>query len=232
MPSALRDLLLSFCPAAVRRSFPPESPQRTLHAATWGGLIQFFLAGLAFIIQLKAYFIQRAQELAPHLAGKNEAVQSGATVFVVLEYFIHPLSLVLFYLAIEGFFRFMSGFSAGEVFPSFLVFLAFKAGEFAGRLGRQKQNEALIPDTLESLPGGRIRITSARAKNNWNASLTIGLDGQWFEVEQAESGVSPRIHVYCLHPAPVGKILRGYEEYDTVSALKIGPEDQPSTSSG
>jgi hypothetical protein len=225
MPSALRDLLLSFCPAAARRRSPPESTQLTLHAATWGGLVQFFLAGLAFIIQLKAYFIRRAHELAP-LAGASDAVQGAATLVVLLEFLIHPLAFLSFYLAMEGFIRFVAGLTAGEVVPSFLVFLAFKAHNASARFDRKKQNEALLPDTLENLPDGRIRISSARVKSNWNASVTIGLDGQWFEVELAEPGVSPRIHVYCLRAAPLGKILRGYEEYDSASALKIETDER------
>jgi hypothetical protein len=226
MPSTLRDFLLSFCPAAVRRGFPPESPQRTLYAATWGGLGQFFLTSLAFLIQLKAYFIRRAHELAPQLGGASGAVQGAATVVVLLEFLAHPVPFLSFYLAIEGFIRFMAGLTAGEVVPSFLVFLAFKARNVSARLDRKKQNEALLPDTLENLPDGRIRISSARAKSHWNASMTIGIHGQWFEVERADTaGTPPRIHVYCLQPAPAGKILRGYEEYDVVSAVTTGAED-------
>jgi hypothetical protein len=227
MPHALRDLLLSFCPAAVRRSFPPESPRRTLHAATWGGLAQFFLAALAWIIQLEAYFIHRAHDLAPYLGGASDAVQGAATIVVLFEFLIHPLPFLLFYLAVEGFIRFVAGLTAGEVVPSCLVFLAFKARSAFARLDREKQNQALLPDTLENLPDSRIRISSVGAKSNWNASITIGIDGQWFEIERAESAPPPRIHAYWLGPAPLGKILRGYQEYDVASAVKIGADSQP-----
>ncbi len=230
MPSVLRDLLLSFCPAVVRRAFPPESPQRTLHSATWGGLAQFFLASLAFLLQLKAYFIRRAHELAPQLSGASDAVQGAATIIVLLELLIHPLPFLSFYLAIEGFIRFMAGLTVGEVVPSSLVFLAFKARNVSARLDREKQNEALLPDALENLPDGHIRISSARAKSNWNASITIGINGQWFEVEHVDmAGTPPRNHVYCLRPVPLGKILRGYEEYDAASAMQIGADVQPNT---
>jgi len=53
---------------------------------------------------LKAYFVRRANELAPYIAGKNNAVQTGAVIIVTLEYLLHPLALLLLYLAIEGLF--------------------------------------------------------------------------------------------------------------------------------
>ncbi|HEY7402361.1 MAG TPA: hypothetical protein VIB39_02480 [Candidatus Angelobacter sp.] len=228
MPSALRDFLLSFCPAAVRQAFPPEHPHRTLRSATWGGLAQFFLASWAFLIQLKAYLVHRAQQIAPQVTGQGEVVQAGITAIVVLEFLLHPLSLLLLYVAIEGLLRFMTGLVSGEVLPSLFFFLAFKAAKLQHRRRERRQDAGLAPDSLEKLPDGRIRISSARAKTTWNASITIGLDGGWFEVERTEQADPPRAYVYCLHPSPPGKILRGYEEYDTASAIKIEANDPSS----
>jgi hypothetical protein len=141
---------------------------------------------------------------------------------VLLEFLIHPLPFLSFYLAIEGFIRFVAGLTAGQVVPNFLVFLAFKARNASARFDRKKQNEALLPDTLQNLPDGRIRISSGRVKSNWNASLTIGLDEQWFELSWMNRAFRHRSMSIALRPAPLGKILRGYEKYDVASALKIG----------
>lgn len=223
MLSAWRDFLLSFCPAAVRRGFPPESPLRTLRFATWGGMAQFFVGAFASTIRYKSYFALRAGELAPHLGGTTEVFQAGTAVIVTLEYLAHPLSLFLLYLAIEGLVRFAGGLITAEVLPNFIVFLAFKAASFAARRRERRRIAALPPDTLEDLSGGGIRITSAQPKRGWNASITIGVDGQWFEVESTEeTGPPPRSYVYFLRPSPPGKILRGYEEYDPRTALKVG----------
>ncbi len=168
--------------------------------------------------------VRRAQQLAPQVGGQGEAIQAGITVVVFLEFLLHPLALLLLYLAIEGFLRFMTGLVSGEVLPSFLVFFAFKAAKLQHQRRERRENTNLVPDSLENLPDGRIRIASARAKTNWNASITIGLGGAWFEVESTEHGASPRIYVYCLRPAPQGKILRGYEEYDLASATQTKAE--------
>jgi hypothetical protein len=223
MTRLLRDVLLSFCPAAARRDFPPVSPLRTLRAATWGGLAQFFLATFALVVRFKAYFAMRTHQLAPHIGGTSEITEAGIVVFITLEFVIHPLSLFLLYLAVEGLVRFAGGLITAEVLPSFLVFLGFKIAGVPARARERHAKAALPPDTLEFLPDGRIRIASAQARPAWNASITIGVNAQWFEVERTERGAPPRSHVYLLRPSPPGKVLRGYEEYSLACALVTGP---------
>ena len=121
----------------------------------------------------------------------------------------------------------MAGLVSGEVLPNFLVVLAIKAGNISSRLSERRQKIDLVLDTVESLSDGRLRIASANVKSNWNASITIGLAGQWFEVEGAEQGAPTRVYVYLLPPAPQGKVLRGYEEYDLASALKTFTASRP-----
>jgi hypothetical protein len=229
MLSLLRDLLLSFCPAGLRRIYPPESPLRMLRAATWGGLAEFFLASLALVFGFQRYFVLRAQQMAPQVTGTTEVLQTGIAMIVIFEYLIHPLSLLLLYLAIEGLVRFFAGITTGEPLPNLGVALAFKITQWVamGKDKQRRQSASLVPDLVETLPGGRIRIACARARSNWNASITLGLHGEWFEVEREEQGPPPRSFVYLLRPAPLGKILRGYEEYDAASALTSSAAADP-----
>jgi hypothetical protein len=219
MQSFLRDFFLSYCPAATRRRLRPSSTLTVLRAATWSGLAQSLLAGLLFLIRLKAYFVLRAHQLGPYIAGKSDAVQAGATVVVVLEYLLHPLGFFLVYLTIEGLIRFIGGLITSEIVPSLLVFLGVRAADSWTRLQERRRAAPPLPDTLDYLSDGHVRIASQAAKPGWNASITIGLNGQWMEVEREEQGLAPRSFVYILRPASTGRILRGYQEYDVGSAL-------------
>ena len=222
MQNLLRDFLLSYCPASVRLTSRPESTLRTLRAATWGGLAQLVLAGLVLILRLKSHFILRAHEFGPQVAGSNETGQVVIVLILVLDYLLYPLSLFLLYLAIEGFIRFAGGLVTGEVVPSLAVSLFFKTSDAFSRTRDRRRSALLLADQLENLPEGRIRIASVAAKTGWNANITIGLNGQWFEIEREESDALPRPFVYILRPVPPGKILRRYEEYDLASALSTG----------
>jgi hypothetical protein len=201
MQSFLRDILLSYCPVAVRRSLQPGSTLTVLRAATWSGLAQFLLAGLLFLVRLKAYFVVRAQQIAPQMAGASDTVQAGAAVIITLEYLIHPLSFLLLYLAMEGLVRFMGGLITSEIVPNLLVYFGYRAADSLSRLREQRRAAPPLPDTLDHLPDGCVRIASSAAKSGWNASITIGFSGQWMEVEREEQGPAPRpLSIFCALP--------------------------------
>lgn len=219
MLTLLQDFLLSYCPVSVRRVWRPESLPRTVHSATWGGLAQLLLAGLVLIVRLKGFLILRTHQLAPQAPGSNETGQAIFVGVLLWEYLLQPTSLCLAYLAIEGAVRFTGGLITGEIVPSAAITLAFKSFDLIRQMQAQKHERNLPPDQLEYLPEGRIRIASAKAKAKWNGSITIGLNGQWFEVENEEKGTIMYPAIYILRPVSPGKILRGYEEYDAASAI-------------
>jgi hypothetical protein len=220
MPTILRDFLLSFCPAKVRQAWRPSSSLTVLRAAMWGGAAQFLLIALVLIVQLKVYFVAQSQQLAPRLQGSNETGQAIITVMVVLEFLLHPLSLILLYLAVEGAVRFIGGLVTDEAVPSLVVCLMFKISDSMSATLIRRRNGLPVADLLVRLPDNRIRIASATPKSGWNSSVTIGIDGQWFEVEREEQSKPPHLYVYLLRPVPPGKILRGYQEYPAAGVLK------------
>jgi hypothetical protein len=198
MHSILRDFLLSFCPAGIRRQRRPGSQLTVLRAATWGGLAQLLLAALFLIVRLKRHFVLRAQQLGPHLAGSNETGQAIVALIVFLDFLIHPLSLLLLYLAIEGLVRFAGGMITGEIVPNLLVSLYFKTANSTSRSLARRHGPAPMADIADRLPDGRIRISCASQKTGWNSSITVGIGGQWFEVESEEQAPPPRAFVYVL----------------------------------
>jgi hypothetical protein len=213
MQSIFRDFLLSFCPTKVRQAWRPNSQLTVLRAAMWSGAAQFLIATLVLTEQFTHYFTARSQQMAPHMADVNSTGNAFITVLVVLEYLLHPLSLLLLYTALEGAVRAIGSLVTAEVVPSLFVFLFFKLSASTSRsISRQRMGPP-VADAVERLPGDRIRISSALPKDGWNSSVTIGCDGQWFEVEREEPAQPPRPYVYVLRPAPPGKILRGYQEY-------------------
>lgn len=215
----MRDFLLSFCPAKERQAWRPSSQLTVLRAAMWGGAAQFLLMALVLIAQFKHHFIARSQQMAPHMGGVNSTGEAVVTVLVVLEFLFHPLSFLLLYVALEGAVRFIGSLVTTEIAPSLLVFLFFKISDSMSRSISQRRTGPAVADAVERLPDNRIRIFSATPKTGWNSSVTIGIDGQWFEMESEEHGQPPRPYVYVLRPAPPGKILRGYQEYDIARAL-------------
>jgi len=194
----------------------------------WGGAAQFLLMAIVLIVQFKHFLILRLQQAAPHMDGVNSTGEAVITVLFAIEFLFHPLSFFLLYVALEGGVRFIGGLVSSEVIPSLLVFLFFKISDSTSQSISRQRMGPLVADAVERLPDTRIRIASAAAKAGWNSSVTIGIDGQWFEVEREEHVQLPRPYVYVLRPTPPGKILRGYQEY-TASTLETIAMKAPNT---
>jgi hypothetical protein len=113
--------------------------------------------------------------------------------------------------------RFAGGLITGEIVPNLLVSLYFKTTDSASRSLARRGSASPVADIADRLADGRIRICSASRKTGWNSSITVGIGGQWFEVESEEQASPPRTFVYILRPASPGKVLRGYQEYDAAS---------------
>jgi hypothetical protein len=145
--------------------------------------------------------------------GVNSTGEAVVTVLVVFEFLFHPLSFFLLYLAFEGAVRFIGSLITAEIVPSLLVLAFFKLSNSISRSIRRQRMGPPVEDAVERLPGDRLRISSATVKAGWSSSITIGINGRWFEVEREEHAQPPRPYVYFLRPAPPGKILRGYQEY-------------------
>ena len=215
--SLLQDIGLSFCPAAIRRKHRPASTVRALAAAKITGLLQALVFAVLLIIHYATFIRRRTHQFAPVLDQTTTTVQSGALILLTFEFLIHPESLLLFYLLLEGALRFLGAVFFGEIVPSLPVVLAFKLMGY-----RPTRPQAIIEDTFENLPDGeRVQIASAHPKPEWNAMITIDIDGQWYEVEKEEKGMPPRAYIYLLRPAPGGKILRKYERYERPTAESI-----------
>ncbi len=213
LPDPIRDLLLSLSPAAWRRKHPPECPSLVLKAATWGGLLQFVLFGLFSVLRYRAYLAHRIVQLSQYLRGAGEVTQAGGVVFLTVEYFFYPASLLLAYFAVEGFARFAAGLITSEVFPTLPLFLTEKVISHRAKLIRERELSALPADQRERLADGRIIIASSLEKTTWNDTVTIVVEGGWYQVEENRRGKAPRPFEYVLAPCTEGRVLRRMEEY-------------------
>lgn len=209
----LRDALLSFCPEAFRRENRPYSPSSLVTAAIVLGLLQLVVCALLLAKRYRDFMIARTHLWTAQMNGRPEWVQSGGAAIITLEFFLYPLSFLLLYLAIEGFLRFAAGIAASEVVPSLPVVCAFKVAESVKKRRQTKQEISLPADQLEVLPDGHLRVSAARPKASWNATITIGIEDHWYEVEHEMRASEPRSWVYVLRPSPAGKIFRRVEHY-------------------
>lgn len=215
LSSLLRDTALSFLPESMQAIHRPHSTVTLVRATTITGMLQFLIFAVLTILRFKAFALLRRQQWSPVIGGASDAIQVTAMLILTLEFLIHPLSIVLVYFSIEGLTRFISGLVLEHPLGTLPAFLAAKF------LARRREKQATDyakrqpPDLVEFTSGGEhVRIASCLPKPTWNASITIGIQGEWYLVEREETGAYPHVYIYVLKRAPMGRVLRGYEEYN------------------
>lgn len=214
MTTILRDVLLSFCPAALRQKIRPYSPLTMVRAAIWLGLAQVVICSFLLVTRYRHFFETRAQLWSGQMRGTPEWFQAGAAVLITFEFLLYPISVVLLYFLVEGFVRFAAGLITSEAVPTLPVWLGFKVIDFQQRRNHAHHLKLILPDRFEVLPEQRLRISSALPKAGWNGSITISIDDHWYEIESEETGSAPHPYIYLLRPTPPGKILRRLEQYE------------------
>jgi len=223
----VRDALLSFCPAGMRNIFKPGSTVDVNRAAFIIGIFQAVAVGIFQVARYKSFVVLRLQQFAPVVRGSSEAVQTAGLLVVTLEFLIQPWSLLLNYFFLEGLVRMLSAGVFEEPLCSLPMFLGFRFTTFVRRKRAERQVAPAIPDSLEILDEERLRIASCSPKPGWNATVTVGVRGTWYEVEKTQQALPPRRFVYTLRRCPIGRVLRAYQEYDAESALALSSASAP-----
>lgn len=224
-PNFFRGIFYSFLPQELWGSWRPSSTVDFTHSALASGLLEFVAPLYLLILGYVHFLFVRTHELAAG-ASANEGTQLYLLVLLSLEYVFHPLSLLAIYLCGEGALRVWAAFFTEEIIPSFpiklIVFLRDRRKE-------KKEKASLgppLPDLFERVLGGdhELRITSQSSKDGWRTSVTVAIEGEFYEIVRADTNQGDRRFVYLLRRLPAGSVIRGVYRYDPPSQAKpIGP---------
>lgn len=216
MVELLRAIFLSFCPERMRRSSHSLDESQFLRVAVVTGVIQAILSCRLLWLGFLKYFSAQTHQWGYHFIGDHYAVQAIGFYMIIAQYLLHPLSIVLAYLAVEGGVRILGGLLVSQVIPSLPVVLMVKLW---ARIHRKEPIP--LPDSVDvRRRQGVVIISSAMPKDTWNPSLVLSIKGPelqegWYELERKYLAAPPRPYVYVFHQALSAEVLRGYEEYDT-----------------
>lgn len=113
----LRAIPASLWPQKLVKWWYPSSPSVLIRGAAISAVMQFVVFEYLELLQFRAHFVTQAN----HFANGNVGTQTAALLVVVAAEFFYPLSLILIYLGLEGFLRFVSAALLGEALPSLPV---------------------------------------------------------------------------------------------------------------
>lgn len=178
-------------------------------------IVEFLSCATLLVYGGIRFLIARAHQFG-FLAQANEGTQLYFVGVYILEYFLQPLSLSLFYLMGEGAVRWVAAWSTEEVLPSLPVKIVSLVQEWYEKKREEQRLGPIIPDVLETLEGSAyaIRILSCRAKEGWRESITVVVGGEFYELAQLEAGTATHPFEYLLRKHPPGKVIRGMYRYE------------------
>ena len=152
----------------------------------------------------------------------GETAVMGSGIFLLLEYLIQPVTLLLIYFAIEGLARALAALVSDEVIPTLpMQSLAWLQGAGERRYAEHAAGPRVV-DVVQSVKSElpELTILSCRPKSDWNQLTTISYEGELYELSRQETGLPPRRFVYMLRKKPEGKVVRGIYHYDPGEALQ------------
>jgi len=157
--------------------------------------------------------------------GGDTAVM-GSGLFLLMEYLIQPLTIVLCYFALEGVVRLVAATITEEVVPTLPLYLLLLLHQKLHRAGQERALGERIVDEVRFVESSPccLRIASCRPKEGWNRLMTISYQDQLYEVAAAQEGNLPRPFVYLLRKKPDHKVIRGIHCYDPEEVLDARPQ--------
>ena len=205
------------------------SEMSTPRAAVVSGLAQLLACVFILLVRYLHFVGARFASIPSSTAAKAVEIHGETAVMtlgliVLMEYLVHPLTLLLLYFALEGLVRATAGLVTQEIVPTLPLALAARLQSRVQAAWYERSLGERIPDTVQR-PGPEgfdLLISSCRPKPSWDHLITISLDDELYEVVAEEAGEPPLRFRYLLRKKPESKVVRGLHHYDPNEVLSAG----------
>ena len=213
-------VIASFLPQRYRPAISVTAPAATIAGTAQllfclGALLHRYLTFTHDHLFADMHVMMKAAQIG------GEAAVMGSGLFVLMEYLIQPLTIVLCYFAFEGVVRLVAATITQEIVPTLPLYLVLLLQQKLHGIRHERAlGERIIDEVrfVESSPCN-LRIASCRPKEGWNKLITIAYQDELYEVAAAQEGNPPRPFVYLLRRKPDHKVIRGIHHYDPQEAL-------------
>ena len=208
----LLGILLSLLPERYRSRFGWGFVSAA--SAVTSGALQL-VACLGILLYRYILFADRRVMAMPSHVVLGAAEKGGQTavmgmgLFVLAEYLIQPLTLLLTYFAIEGLVRIAAGVVSGEVVPTLPLQLLALAHFKAAAAKHERDLGPPVVDLVQPGSGDFALVIASCRPKPWNNMTTISYEEKLYELVREEQAQPPRRWVYVLRKRPESKIIRG-----------------------
>ncbi|MGE0452474.1 MAG: hypothetical protein AB7O37_05240 [Vicinamibacteria bacterium] len=226
----LLEVLAALLPDPWRTSVAQGLALDATRGAVTGALACLLGGGVALLVG----FIAASRARLDAVAGELSRTSSGAGALTMLDsftaggpwaYFLRPSSLLLAYLAVTGFVRFLHAWTTRQPAPDpALALLIGGTRALMGRHGNRAALARLGPDRPDRLleQGRELLVLSSREKPEWNERSTIQVGDGFYRLGSRDEREleGARWIAYRLVPLEAGIVFRGLVRYEPPAAAR------------
>lgn len=216
---------LTYIAAVFMTILPPRyRPDEGLRGpAMVSGLLQVLLFLFVLVFRAIAWIHPRTDIDINTAVAVGGARNFGSGIFLLVEFWMQPLHVFMFYLVIEGVIRVLAALVGHQVIGTLPLYPIAALHNFIDKRKHERELGDLIVD--EVIRGGAqkgydLKVYSCRPKLNWNPYMTIEFEGEFYQMFKEEPGASPRRFIYYLRKNPVGRVVVVIDHYRMDSVLQ------------
>lgn len=232
MRSVLTYLLGPFIALLPRGRAKPVAERLGIHlprAAAVSGIAEFALSAFSLPVWFLVYGARFTEAtmgayMKTHPQNPKDMVFSsyGSSIFLILAFATHPLTLALIYFSVEGLLRGLAALLAEDQVGTLPLVLVDSVVRKVGGRARRWQEGPPIPDLVargEEKDRWHLRIESCRPRR-WDKMTTIRHEDSLYELAAKVEGLPPRPFIYILRRLPPGKVARAIYDYSPEEVLR------------
>jgi len=186
------------------------------------GVLETFVALVILVLRTVGWLLDRTQ-FDFNAAAAGGLGLPGSGIFILVEFWLNPFHVLLFYFILEGMLRTLSalvGHQAMGMVPLYLV------SGIHGLISRKKYERSLGPLVADEVVRGSqgtdyaLKVYSCRPKLHWSPYMTIEFEGEFYQYFKEEYGDLPRRFIYYLRRNPIGRVVVVVDCYAVNNVLK------------
>ncbi len=200
-------------------------------AAMACAVAQVVVSTFALVFRLAAF----AREPAPGLPAEaatqiflryGDAGTMLTGPFMLFDFWLRPLNMVLGYFVFEGAVRFLGALVGHQVIGTVSLYAISGIHGWRDKVVLRRELGPLIVDEVVRCQNQQydLKVYSCRPKLHWSSYMTIEFEGGFYQMIDEEPVAGPRRFVYYLRKNPTGRIVVKVDRYRIDDVLKPAPD--------
>ena len=194
------------------------------------GILQLLIAIGILVVRFYIFSWRRAAIIGPGVDTPSNLPEvnanPGGGVFMMIEFVLQPLNMLLLYFFYEGLIRYAAANFSDQIVGTLPFYVVSGVHGLIEKAKYRRYVGELIPDEIFRGSGKAfdLKIYSCRPNLHWNPYMTVEFENEFYQMFKEEYGELPRRFIYYLRKSPPGFPVVVVDHYAIDNVLKAEPD--------